>query len=72
MSEGKSSLEVFKNLRSKNNLINSLVKLREIFPTLSLEEAKEIMIVSETDSKSLEDYQAKVFNDLSKEKNSFD
>lgn len=60
----KNVFEIWNELKKKNNSIDSMVKLREIFPELTLIEAKEILIVSETNHNSLEEYQKDFFNQI--------
>jgi hypothetical protein len=60
----KNVFEILNELKKENNSIDSMVKLREIFPELTLIEAKEILIVSETDHNSLEEYQKDLFNQI--------
>ena len=60
----KNVFEILNELKKENNSIDSMVKLREIFPELTLIEAKEILIVSETNHNSLEEYQKDFFDQI--------
>ncbi|UKB82437.1 hypothetical protein LF887_15640 [Chryseobacterium sp. MEBOG06] len=62
--DGKNVLTIFNELIENNSPMNSVVKLRELFPELTLIEAKEILILSETNYKDLDDYQKDLLNQL--------
>lgn len=62
--DGKNVFTIFNELAEKNSPMTSIAKLRELFPELTLIEAKEILILSETDYKDLNDYQKDLFNNL--------
>ncbi|MDR6968505.1 hypothetical protein J2X31_002528 [Flavobacterium arsenatis] len=62
----KNVFDILNELKKENNSIDSMVKLREVFPELTLIEAKEILIISETSFNSLAEYQQDFFNNFEK------
>ena len=62
--DGKIVLTIFNELAEKNSPMNSMIILRELFPELTLMEAKEILVLAETDYNDLDDYQKDLFNQL--------
>jgi hypothetical protein len=62
----KNVFDIFNELKKENSSIDSMVKLREIFPELTPIEAKEILIISETSFKNLEEYQKDFLNQFDK------
>lgn len=64
INEGKNVLEHYFDFRKNNNSIESMALVRETFENLSLKEAKEIMIICETNFGSIEDYQNSLLDDL--------
>ena len=59
---GKNVLEIFSEIRKENNTMDSIIKIREVFEELTLIEAKEILIISETNFNDLEEYQKDLMN----------
>lgn len=59
---GKNVLEIFSEIRKENNTLDSIMKIREVFTELTLIEAKEILIISETNFNDLEEYQKDLMN----------
>lgn len=64
--DGKNVFEIFNELKKQNNSMSAMVSLREIFPELTLIEAKEIVVLSETAFKSLNDYQSDLAEKIKK------
>lgn len=64
--DGKSIFAVYAELAKANTPMHAMVQLRGLFPELSLIEAKEIMVLSETDYESLEKYQEKTIGEILK------
>jgi len=62
--DGKNVLTIFNELAEKNSPMNSMIILRELFPELTLMEAKEVLVLAETDYNDLDDYQKDLFNQL--------
>lgn len=54
---GNNVFQVFSEIRKDNNAMDSIIKIREVFAQLTLLEAKEILIISETNFNNLEEYQ---------------
>ncbi|MEL1242856.1 hypothetical protein AAEO56_01170 [Flavobacterium sp. DGU11] len=63
---GKDVFTIFKELSENNSPINAIIKLRELFPELTLNEAKEIMVIAQTGYKDLNDYQQSLLNQRNK------
>ncbi len=57
-------LLIFAELRKSLPPLQSMKELMEVFPELKLVQAKEIMILHDTDYKSLEEYQVDLFTSL--------
>ncbi|AWM13597.1 hypothetical protein DI487_06790 [Flavobacterium sediminis] len=62
----KNVFDILNELKKESNSIDSIVKLREVFPELTLIEAKEILIISETSFNSLDEYQQNFLNHFEK------
>ncbi|MFC3160837.1 hypothetical protein SAMN05443633_105183 [Chryseobacterium arachidis] len=63
--EGKNVYEIVDELMGKyKSPLVTIQKIREIFPQLSLIEAKEVVIIKTSEHKSLYDYQGSLFPDL--------
>ena len=62
---GRNAVEIAEEISSLGiTPLYALKRIREIFPHLSLMEAKEIVIMATTEHKSLYDYQGSMFPDL--------
>lgn len=61
---GENILNIFADLRESNSPLEALKKLRKIFPELDFIQAKEVMILHETDYNDLDEYQKAVFDQL--------
>ncbi|NRB48224.1 MAG: hypothetical protein HRU41_11170 [Saprospiraceae bacterium] len=57
-------LLIFAELRKSLPPLQSMKRLMEVFPELKLVQAKEIMVLHDTDYKSLEDYQEDLFKQI--------
>ncbi|MFP3593160.1 hypothetical protein [Chryseobacterium sp. SIMBA_038] len=65
--EGKNAFEIVNEIISSGKMqLFAVKKIREIFPLLSLIEAKEIVVISTSGYKSLYDYQGSLLPDLEK------
>jgi len=63
--EGKNAFEIVNEIISSGKTqLFAVKKIREIFPHLSLIEAKEIVVISTSEYKSLYDFQGSLFPDL--------
>ncbi|WP_415325692.1 hypothetical protein [Chryseobacterium sp. MMS23-Vi53] len=63
--EEKNIFEIVDEIMEKyKSPLITIKKIREIFPQLSLMEAKEIVIIRTSEHKSLYDYQGSFFSDL--------
>lgn len=63
--EGKNAYEIVDEIMNKYKTpLFAIKKIREIFPNLSLMEAKEIVIIATSEHKSLYDYQGSLLPDL--------
>lgn len=63
--EGKNVYEILKEIIFNGNMpLHGVWKIREIFPELSLMEAKEIIVIATSEHKSLYDYQGSLLPDL--------
>lgn len=62
--DGKNVFEFLEEFKKENNSIDSMVKLREIFPQLTLLQAKEILIINDGVYESLDNYQADVLKKI--------
>lgn len=63
--EGKNAYEIVDKIMSKYKTPLLVMKrIREIFPDISLMEAKEIVIIATSEHKSLYDYQGSLLSDL--------
>lgn len=63
--EGKNAYEIVDEIITKYKTpLFAIKKIREIFPNLSLMEAKEIVIIATSEHKSLDDYQRSLLPDL--------
>jgi hypothetical protein len=58
--DGKNIFSIYTELKKKNDPLKAMVLMREMFPELSLIEAKEVIVLSETDYNSLSDYQKNI------------
>jgi len=61
---GRNILLIFAELRKSLPPLQSMKKLMEVFPELKLVQAKEILVLHDTDYKSLEEYQVDLFTSL--------
>jgi hypothetical protein len=57
---GENIFSIYTELKKTNDPLKAMVLMREMFPELSLIQAKEIMVLSETDYTSLRDYQKNI------------
>lgn len=63
--DGENVYEIVHKIMTKyKNPLFAIKKIREIFPNLSLMEAKEIVIIATSEHKSLYDYQGSLLPDL--------
>ena len=62
--DGRNILLIFAELRKSFLPLQSIKKLMEIFPELHLMQAKEIMVLHDTNYKSLEEYQEDLFTKI--------
>lgn len=64
---GKNPFEIVEEIISNGYMpLHAVKKIREIFPFLSLEEAKEIVVIATSEYKSLYNYQGSLLPDLEK------
>ncbi len=61
---GRNILLIFAELRKSMPPLQSVKKIMEEFPELNLVQAKELMVLHDTDYKSLEDYQENLFTKI--------
>lgn len=61
---GTNILLIFAELRKSMPPLLSIQKLMEVFPRLKLVQAKEIMVLHDTNYKSLEEYQEDLFTHI--------
>jgi len=61
---GKTVLEYYLSFKEKNNSLDSMKKTRDEFPQLMLIEAKEVMIICDTEYDSLDSYQESLLDDI--------
>lgn len=64
--DGKDIFEVYLNYKKTMSPIESMKKMRKDFPQITFEEAKEIMIICDTDYDSIESYQGSLLDDIKK------
>jgi len=63
--QGKDIYKIIEEMMTRyKSPLFAIRKIREIFPQLSLMEAKEVVIIATTEHKSLSDYQKSLFPDL--------
>lgn len=61
---GRNILLIFAELRKSMSPLQAVQKLMKVFPELELVQAKEILVLHDTDYKSLEDYQTDLFTKI--------
>lgn len=63
--EGRNAYDIVKDVISDGKMpLYGVKKIRELFPFLTLTEAKEIVVIATSEHKSLYDYQGSLFSHL--------
>lgn len=63
---GKNVFEIYLGYKKTLSPLESMKKMRKDFPQISFEEAKEIMIICDTNYNSIEEYQGSILDDIKK------
>ncbi|WP_294224273.1 hypothetical protein [uncultured Chryseobacterium sp.] len=61
---GRNVFEIAREIEVLRTPLYAMMKIRELFPHLSIAEAKELVIIATTGYKSLDDYQGSLLPDL--------
>ncbi|WP_294250662.1 hypothetical protein [uncultured Chryseobacterium sp.] len=61
---GRNAFEIAREIEVLRTPVYAMMKIRELFPHLSIAEAKELVMIATTQYKSLHDYQGSLFPDL--------
>ncbi|WPO82108.1 hypothetical protein SD427_15230 [Chryseobacterium sp. JJR-5R] len=62
----KNVFEIYLEYKKTLSPLESMKKMRKDFPQITFEEAKEIMIICDTNYNSIEEYQGSILEDIKK------
>lgn len=63
---GKNIFEIYLEYKKTLSPLESMKEMRKDFPQITFEEAKEIMIICDTNYNSIEEYQGSILDDIKK------